>query len=233
MIYTAARMQAIALQAPGDLTYTVDETEINCLRQPQDPDNWDSVITAACPGPISALGLALGDESLLQLFTDLGFYSAPVLRLDTLATAPPSSLSRPGLAAIGQSDLHVSPLQMALAASTLTNFGQVPAPQIALAVEQEIGDRLILDSLSEARSVLNSSLAMASAQNLTSETLSIWQFSGRSFGEQGQIYSWYLAGSLPGQAEDDGLTIVVLLEKDEAALAQAIGQRLLMAALGD
>ena len=231
-IYTAARMQALALPTPGELTYMLDETEISCLRPPQDPEDWGSIIAASCPGPIAELGLALEGETLFQLFTDLGFYSAPSLRTGTFSADSPSSLSRPGLAAIGQSGLRISPLQMVIAASTLSNFGQVPAPQIALAVEEESGAWIDLAPLSEPRSVLNSSLALAVAQSMNSAALPLWQHSARSFGEEGQIFTWYLAGTIPGQAEDeDSLTIVVLLEKDEAALAQAIGQRLLITAL--
>lgn len=232
LIYTAAQMEGVPLTVPAELGYTLGEGEIACLRQPSNPEDWNALIAAACPGAIAELGLALGDEVLLSLFRDLGFYSAPSLRLAAFAQEAPASLSRPGLAAIGQSDLLVSPLQMALAVSTLSNFGQVPAPQIALAIEQSDGVWLELEAIDEPRTVLNSSLATSSAQNLASETLPIWQSAGRAYGEPGQPYSWYLAGTLPGQTgEGESFTIVVLLEKDEAALAQSIGQRLLLAAL--
>ena len=56
--------------------------------------------------------------------------------------------------------------------------------------------------------------------------------SSRAYGEEGEIFSWYLAGSLPGQSSDGmSYTIAVIIEKDEIALAQAIGQRLVLQAI--
>jgi cell division protein FtsW (lipid II flippase) len=232
LIYTAGRMQAIPLPELADLSYTADELTLSCLRQPQEPLSWEVALAAACPGPVADLGVAFGDEALLALFNDVGFYNAPAVRVESFSTEVPTNISRPGLAAIGQSDLLLSPLQMALAASTLSNSGVFPAPQLALALQEISGGWLDLPPLADPQLALNASLASASAQTLASETLPIWQHTGRGYGNDDQVVIWYLAGTLPGQAPEGGsLTIAILLEKDEAALARAIGQRLLLAAL--
>ncbi len=58
-----------------------------------------------------------------EWYAALGFYDTPELRL------PAAAASSPG------SELRVSPLQMVLAAATLSSDGIRPAPRLAMAVD--------------------------------------------------------------------------------------------------
>jgi peptidoglycan glycosyltransferase len=231
LLYTAARAQGLVPTEPGELSYPLNETTLDCRTTPIDPVSWAEVLAAGCPGPIARLGLALEAAGMASLFTDLGLYAEPPLRLDVYAPTT-VAIDRPGVAALGRSELRLSPLQLALAASSLTNFGVIPGPHIALAVEQADGVWLDLPALAEARAVLNSPLSTATAQELAGPNLTRWEHSALSTDEEGAVYSWYLAGTLPGAAAER-FTIVILLEEDAPTLARTIGSRLLLSALGD
>ena len=210
----------------------MDGKNLDCLRQPEDAQDWNELVAAACPGALADLGIALGGEQLLALFSDLGFYTPPALPFDLHAQTIPTTLSHPEAVAIGQDGLLVSPLQMALAATALSNYGQLPAPKIALAVEQASGGWRELAVEGQARDVLEPGVWLIAAQNLANADLPIWEMTGRGLGEEGQVYTWYLAGSLVREnQENQARCVVILLESDKPVLARYIGQTLLLAAL--
>lgn len=215
---------------PEDLTFTFGDQTLECLQIPNDETVWDQLVAASCPGALRELGIALGGERLLELFVDLGFYSTPDLPLDLQAQPLPSSIERPGTAAAGQAEMEISPLQMAFAAAALSNFGQIPVGQMVLEVEQSGGNWLEIPANDEPRQALHSTFALSTAQTLANPNLPIWEVSGRAAGGEGQIYTWFLAGTLPGE---DGFerVVVILLESDNPALARSIGQTLIMSAL--
>ncbi|MQC26325.1 MAG: hypothetical protein DWG76_02600 [Chloroflexi bacterium] len=227
-IYTAALGQSILPAAPGPLTYELDNATLECQRQPANPANWAAVIASACPGPIAELGLTLGSQGLISLYRDLDFYSPTPLRLEA-HTPSAISIERPGLAALGRSTLRLSPLQIALAAATLSNYGELPPAHLALAVEQSDGQWLELEPLTESRAVLNRALTAATAQELRSPYLPLWQYAAPGVGENGETVTWYMAGSMPGGTKN--YVVVILLEQDNPILAKSIGQRLWLAAI--
>lgn len=234
LLLAAARDEGVLPDRPGELTYTLGDDMLTCLRTPSDPEDWNSVISAACPGPLAEIGLALGADTLLSYFKALGFYAAPEVRMPALAQSAPNSLSRPGVAAIGQSGLRVSPLQMVQAAAALANFGSIPALQVALAVEDDGVQIAELGPLGVNRGVLDGQRAAGSALGLTAEGASIWQVTAQAFDEDGRIYTWYLAGTAPADGiGQPNLTLVLLLEDHKPLQIQEIGEGLLLEALGE
>ena len=72
-----------------------------------------------------------------QLYSELGFYVTPELRLPV------------ALASIPGTTLQVSPLQMVLATATLSDEGIRPAPRLAIAVDTPTQGWVILSRCSE------------------------------------------------------------------------------------
>ena len=64
---------------------------------------------------------------------------------------------------------------------------------------------------------------LAAASLLAARDAALWEALGQ---DGGAALSWYLAGSLPGW-QGTRLTVVVLLEEDNPALARYIGRRVL------
>jgi hypothetical protein len=149
--------------------------------------------------------------------TALGFYNSPEVRLP-VAIAP-----KPG------DDLLISPLQLALAASTLSNHGIRPAPILAVAVNSPIEGWIVLPAFSEPVIVFTSNRVAEVTDSLTIEGLPLWQWNAR-VSKEDQVYSWSLGGTL-SREQSTPLAVVVLLEKDDPDLAGAIGRALLETSL--
>jgi cell division protein FtsW (lipid II flippase) len=95
-LLAAARAQSTIPDPPAELSFAVNDLQLECVRQPLDPTVWSELVAAACPGALAELGISLGGEKLLALFNDLGFYTAPALGFDLHAQTMPSTLERPG-----------------------------------------------------------------------------------------------------------------------------------------
>ncbi|MGH2583264.1 MAG: FtsW/RodA/SpoVE family cell cycle protein [Anaerolineales bacterium] len=226
-LLAAARAEDILPNLPSELGYSSGDVSLDCIRNPADPEDWDELIAAACPGALAEFGVALGSERLLALFDALGFFTAPAIELDLQAQANPMSLDRPGAAAAGVDTLRISPLQLALAASALSNYGVIPAPKVALEIEDPAGGWQPFLFAGEPRTALNSAFALSTAQNLANPNLPIWELIAEAIDPIGRTYTWYLAGTLSGEAGYDRV-VVVLLELDYPALARAIGRALII-----
>jgi len=156
------------------------------------------------------------DEEREQVYTALGFYSEPLIRM-------PVALSDHA-----GGDLHISPLQMALAGASLSANGTRPPPRIALAVNTIRQGWVILPALGEKTEVFPPEASSQITQELASTELPIWEYSTLVVGNES--YTWYLAGTLP-EWKGASLSLVVLLEENYPDLAQEIATEFLQFAL--
>jgi hypothetical protein len=150
-------------------------------------------------------------------YAALGFYVTPELRL------PAAAASSPG------SELHVSPVQMVLAAATLSSDGMRPAPRLAMAVDTPTQGWVILPALGESMTVFASASAADTAQALMVSGQPLWQWNAR-VSQGNQTFSWSLGGTLPN-GQGSPLAVVVLLEENNPNWASLMVQSLLEAAL--
>jgi cell division protein FtsW (lipid II flippase) len=146
----------------------------------------------------------------------LGFYTTPELRL------PVAVASMPG------APLKASPLQMVLAAATLSNDGIRPAPRLAMAVNTPTQGWVVLPALSQPVIVFPAAGVAETAQALMVSGQPFWQWNGHA-DQENKTFTWSLGGTLPDW-QGTPLAIVVLLEESNSARAALIGQTLLGAA---
>jgi cell division protein FtsW (lipid II flippase) len=152
-----------------------------------------------------------------QLYTDMGFYITPELRLPVAAASTPGKV------------LRVSPLQMALATATLSSDGVRPTPRLTMAVDTPTQGWVILPTLSEPVTVFLSVSAAETAQALMVSDQPFWQWNAR-VSQANQNFSWSLGGTLPNW-QGAPLAVVVLLEENDPGGAGLIGQTLLEMAI--
>ncbi len=212
--------------APTSAFLTLDETTLTCAFLPTDP-SWAAAIQAGCPTPVSELGSRLNITQLTALFTHLGFYSSPAIRLPTTNSLA-TQMKDPAIAALGQ-DLALSPLQLALAAATLSNQGNLPAPRLAVAYHSPDNGWTLLPPLGAPFDVFSVTSANQTANALVAPTNSHWESMAlitTQTDEQTQSFTWYLGGTLPDWMGTP-VVAVVLLENGDVELAQAIGQGVL------
>lgn len=225
-LYAAALAHGTMPSPPSDLSHHVDGIPLECARTPLDPTDWPEILSSGCPGAGAEMGLFIGSESLLMLFENLNFYSTPVLPMPSVeALSPATAISIPEESAIGQGDLLISPLQLALAAAAISADGKIPQPVISLSVKTDSGWQEYAYPTSPAMAIPGF-YSNRAAEDMRAAGLPIWEMLGSALNGPDQMLTWYLAGTLPG---NDGtpIVIVVLLEADFPALAQSTGQALL------
>ncbi len=160
-------------------------------------------------------GDALSADQLKSLYRELGFYTTPQARVPVTTAVQEDEIA----------NLRVSPLQMALAAATLSNDGTRPPPRIALAVDTLQQGWVVLPALSEPAEVFTADSARQAALQLAAQNGPYWEWIGRT-DPNTEPETWYLAGTAPNW-QGTPLSIVVLMEGNYPVTAQDMGEELL------
>ena len=159
------------------------------------------------------------DAELQKLYDAFGLNRAPVLRLPAAEPfADPET-----------QELHISPLQVALASAALSSHGTVPAPRLATAVNTPKDGWVVLPALGTTFESLPASEADGAAESLAVEGQSFWSHTGQASSEESAL-TWFVAGTAPNW-QASPLSVVILLEEDNVPLAERIGQELLIDAM--
>lgn len=202
----------------------LDEQASALLKDPQSPLLDRAAQDLYSPGAgmqtwLQAIGLSANPQvnNPVQLYTSLGFYTTPELRLPVAVAVSP-----------GQT-LRVSPLQVALVAAALSNNGVRPTPRLVTAVKTPSQGWVVLPSLGKPVPVLSLSSVDAATQTLLVTSQPFWQWSGLA-GQADKTISWSLAGTMP-DSQGAPLALVVLLEDANQQWAAYIGQQLLTATM--
>jgi len=125
--------------------------------------------------------------------------------------------------------LRVSPLQMSIAAGTLSNHGFRIAPRIVLAVSTPQQGWIILPALDQSTEAFNAAIADHLADQLAIQNQPFWEWTS-SGNYRTDSSSWYLGGTLPNW-KGTPLVAVILLEGNSPASAEGIGTQLLKSAV--
>jgi len=164
-------------------------------------------------------GIDLPEAQLSVLYKELGFFSTPQVRLPVTAAMPNQDAA----------DFRVSPLQMAIAAASLSDKGIRPAPRLALAVNTVQQGWVVLPALGQTEQIFEPESVTAALEQMTVEDQPYWQWTAPA-GSEAVPITWYLAGTMPNW-QGTPLTVVVLIEGRYPSRAASTGQLLLRAAI--
>jgi peptidoglycan glycosyltransferase len=203
----------------------VNSGEVTCRTMPLPPETWATVLQNGCPAPMVALGEQWGAATLDGLFADFGFTSNPELPIDT-ETPIPLPVADPGLAAIGQDNLVVTPLQMSLALASLARGGELQQARLVTAVQNEVGEWQAIPHDSQVVEVVPATAAAEIVQTLTRPEVVIAEHVvvALSGPQEGHLV-WYLG--LAPAAEPLYAVVVVLEETNDITRARRVGRTLL------
>lgn len=229
LMLVSASAQGELPPLPLNPAYTLEDLRLDCSREPAEL-TWENAIAFGCPSAQAALAESLGEEQVLAYFQQLGLFTAPDARIPSFSFAQPGAVQDLEKIYLGQGEISVSPLQMALAAATLSSGGVRPAPQIALAINSVTTGWTILPPTGAPAQVFPAQTANSIAEDLVAERLPIWRVIASAPVGTGRQVTWYLAGTLPSWSGAP-LTLVVLLEDEDPGLAEVIGQSILTVAL--
>ncbi len=186
-----------------------------CQTTPPDDATWADVLRHRCPGPMQDLADRLGLGGLDDIFMRFGFTVQPELPLNT-ETVELEPLADPLQAGIGQDNLTVSPLQVALALAALGHDGRLPTPRLVTAVQDEDGI-LQPQPLTTTHDAITSRAARAIRQLLNADgTLS---FAVSALSGPDSRNGWYLALT-PAEAPQYAIVVVVENSEDLAVVSE-------------
>jgi cell division protein FtsW (lipid II flippase) len=161
----------------------------------------------------------LNESDLRTVYQAFGFLQAPLLQFESASQDSTSNVK----------DLHLSPLQVALASAALSNQGMVPAPRIAISVNTPQEGWIVLPTPGTPFEAVQESTANEAAQSYIASGKNYWSHIGRASGDESKV-TWFVAGTPPNW-QATPLVVVVALEEDNERLAQWIGQELLTDAM--
>lgn len=191
--------------------------------------DWAAVIGEGCPRPVVELGEQLGSQELSDFFGKLGIYSPPLAYLPVNSGSQPES-SAAGDIALGAGQFG-SPLQLGMAATAISAKGIRPAVKLVSAIKEPERGWVLLPGLDAPQRVLTESQANTAAHRLALPGRAFWQSLAVAPVDD-QAVTWFLGGTLP-EWKGTPLALVVLLEENNPSLAEEIGQKMLLAGMGD
>ena len=214
----AGRLPAL----PDPLSVVVEGQQWDCSLPPADL-TWVSAIRAGCPAATLTLANTLPSGGFTEMYRAFGFEQVIDLPLPVAQTPALGPDLNTQATILGQDQITVSPLQMALAAARFTTgkpiqprlvdaendptLGWVPWP----AEKTQSGAAIPFDP-----EVL---------QQLKAGDFEAWESLGSSQSDNEGI-TWYLAGSLPDW-ENEPAVLVIALENSTPQTAQTIGRQML------
>jgi cell division protein FtsI/penicillin-binding protein 2 len=143
----------------------------------------------------------------------------------TVANAAQTGISDERTFYEGQ-DLMVSPLQVAVAASALSNDGVLAAPRIVIGHEDQDADWVTLSKLGSTSNAFTTAQANEITSLLENETALQWQTTSSIQTNEGDPITWFVGGSTANW-QGQPYVIVVALEAKSPDTAAEIGLALL------
>ena len=223
--YALSQSQGKLPAVPPQTGQTLVGRSWSCALPPTDAREWSQLVANGCPSGLTTLAEPFTAAQIDDLFRSLGFYQAPSLPLP-VAPAGQQPVQQVALSAIGQENLTVTPLQMALAVAALTNNGIRPAPNLASAVQSPQEGWVVLPSGEAEPTLLTNTTEAISL--LAIENAPFWQASGAAVANETSL-SWYLAGTLP-EWQGTPLALALILEGATPQSALDVGQALIESA---
>jgi cell division protein FtsW (lipid II flippase) len=234
--YILAWSMQTGIVEPGDLApnfktpVEVNGQSLACLVTllPDSKPDYIKALQNGCPAPFGELGLELGADDFNHMLEAFGFLERPEIRLPTGEPSNPSDLSSEGalaLAAIGQEDLTISPLQLARAFAGLISDPGLPALRVVDAYRLQGGDWNEILPLETDRRVLDQSVRKQVIEMLGgAEGQPFGQRSEALTGEAGESLGWYQGGFF---THGNSYVVVVVIEGQNSIVAERIGRNIL------
>lgn len=211
-------------EVPTRLNFHLDNQQLECAIDTDAPAAWSEAVQNGCPGAMAVIGRSLSTAQFQELFQQLGFTTAPNVDLPVAQPTGTGISASTARSAVGLSPLRVTPLQVGLAAASLSNAGVRPGPRLAMAILTPDQGWVILPAAS-GEQVFDPAGVERAVELLASDDMPIWETVASTSTEEEQI-SWYLAGTLP-QWQGTPLSMALVLENATAAEARETGRAIL------
>jgi peptidoglycan glycosyltransferase len=212
-----------AVEGAGE-TVLIQGHEEQCRMEPPLQATWIDVLQNACPGPLLSLAPTLEEEELTAVYERFGFLQAPNVPLTTAAPANGAIVDMED-ALLGQGELTVTPMQVALAWAALGNEGRLPAPRLISAILEEGGSWQTLPE-KEGVEAISPQAASAILSALPRYEGVLAEYSTLVLSGPGtSTNSWYMGLAPAGSPRY--AVVVVVEDTDRVFASQQVGRSLL------
>ncbi len=198
-----------------------------CAIQPTGEITWGKLITSGCINALTTVSRSWPLTDTLDLYQQTGLYKIQELPLEFSQPVIPAQVKTHTDLYSGAAGLLVSPLQVAVMASTLSNGGHIITPQIVTAYRPQENDWTLLDKGKVTGNVTEFDARLATGM-LTQGDFPGWEVSSLA-GYENALISWYLAGTTPDW-QGTSLVVVVALEDGSVLQSASIGRQVFLAA---
>jgi cell division protein FtsW (lipid II flippase) len=224
----AARIDQPLPETPSNTLTWLDGRVVSCAMYTPADAGWGGLIANGCPSAALNLTSKYNGGSLAAFYEDLGLYVKPAVPLDADFNEMPDISPEFIRLALGMEGVDISPLQLALAASTISAGGVKPAPRLALSVKTPESGWVILPVEGQPRQVFTPEQADLTAELLKVKGQPYWQALGTAEISAERTLTWCIGGTLPGWSTP--VVAVVLVEEDAPGKARYIHRALMLAA---
>ncbi len=190
--------------------------------------DWPSLISSGCLMAQKELAAYTSEAPLVSLYQQLGFFTTPSLRLPVVEGDHPTISD---LEAFYRGEtINVSPLQLAMAASALSNNGTLLAPRIVIGYEDPDNTWVSFPKLGDDQEVFEPQAAGKISELLAVTDSPRWQVVSTGQTADDTPITWFVSGT-NSDWQGQPYVVVTILEADNPALAAEIGTSLLEQAM--
>jgi len=204
-------------------------SDLGCALTPENDLTWHTLVANGCSNAQAVIAEAFGTESLSDFYQKLGFFTAPSLHLTVSEPAIPD----PTNAVVfyrGDDHFLVSPLQMVMAVSAITNQGLVPGPRIVNAVQDPSEGWNTLPKLQSNDYVIPVNTANQVNTLLRVDNSPYWQVIAVATTENDRPITWFIAGTNTDW-QGQPIAVVVVVESNAPQIAENVGRALIEQAI--
>ena len=199
---------------------------IQCSLVTESADSYWRQIQNGCPRPMVGIGRSLGRKGLYEFFSALGFYAQPEFTLPGPPLNDPGKVDNIKAASIGQENLKLTPLQMALAAAAINSGGIIPQPNIATSFQLADDTWELIPPRPKGQAVFSKQSSGEVSNLLALDGIPAWGAIGRALSSDTAIVTWFIGGTNKGWSGVP-ITIAIVIEDDAAESAWQIGNEIL------
>ena len=204
-----------------------DEKQAACaISLPADTTSLTEMLKYSCPQISLNVARLLGKENLYQYYSQLGWYQVPSIPLPENPGHDPGEIENLKTAAVGQENLAITPLQMALSATTISAGGIKPSPKLVISTQTPDGQWQLAITDSTTQKVFSKSTSLNIQQLTQIPDLPAWGVIGKGISGMDKTITWFVGGTTQDW-NGSQLTLVFVLEEDNPQLALDTGKNLL------
>jgi cell division protein FtsI/penicillin-binding protein 2 len=229
-----------AAAAPFLLAATVDSAQLPALpadlgtctpvsESAAEPATWGEALAAGCTGAAAALARTLGSETVQAFYEDAGFFALHPILLPVEAGLPvPTGGSHEATAL----DASLSPLNLAVAAASISAQGARPQPLLALDLRLPGEAWRSFTTYQPAEAVFSPRAAQDTMRLLADPFHLAWHTVAMILPEDADqtAYTWFVGGSSPGW-QGSPLALALVIEGNQPDLALLTGLQVLQTAM--